>query len=100
MQPSAMQNHPEVIHFNAQNLANLFTFETVHLTQRECARGALRQRRETVVENFPEVITLHQFRRRRMPIGRRIIGVPVTVPWTGSFEELAVLLAFVRFLAE
>src|SRR4029079_4090254 len=100
MQPSTVQHDPKVIHFNAQNLADLFAFETVHLAQSESTRGALRQRRETVVKHFPEVVALDQLRRRYMPFIWRVIVVPMTLPGPGFIKELAVLRAFVRFFAE
>src|SRR5215467_4757765 len=100
MQSSAMKHNPKVVHFYAQNLADLFTLETVNLAQRESTGGALRQRRETLVEYFPEVVALDQFRRRCVPLIGRVIRIPVTLPRPRSFEELAVLGAFVRFFAE
>src|SRR5690242_4942541 len=100
MQPRAMQHHPEIIHLDAQELANLFTLETVDLAQRERARSALRQRRKTVAKNFPEVVALDQLSRRRMPIGGRIILIPVTVPWSGFVKEFTVIRTFVRLLTE
>src|SRR6185369_116385 len=39
-------------------------------------------------------------RRCCMPFVRRVIGVPMTLPWTRSLEELPVLRAFVRFFTE
>src|ERR1041384_1823444 len=35
-----------------------------------------------------------------MPFIGRVIGVPMTLPWTRSLEELAVLGTFIRFFAE
>ena len=58
VQPRAMEHDPEVVHFNAQNLANFFTFKTLNFAQSESADSALRQWRETVVENFPEITAL------------------------------------------
>ena len=50
---------------------------------RKSAGGALRQRRETVVKYFPEVVALDQFGGRRMPFSRRVIVVPMTLPGSG-----------------
>jgi hypothetical protein len=41
MQPRTMQHDPKIIHFNAQDLADLFTLKTVNLAQRESTGGAL-----------------------------------------------------------
>ena len=52
MQPGAVQHNPQVVHFDAEDLADLFALKTVDLSQRESTSGALWQRRETVVEIF------------------------------------------------
>src|SRR6185369_7251471 len=100
MQSRAVQHDPKVVHFDAENLADLFALQTVNLSQSESTSSALRQRRETVVEYFPEVVTLDQLRWRCMPLIRRVISVPMALPWSGSFKELAMLRAFIRFFAE
>jgi hypothetical protein len=41
MQSRAVQHHPKIVYFNAQDLADLFTLKTVNLAQRESAGGAL-----------------------------------------------------------
>src|ERR1044072_3333443 len=100
MQPSTVKNNPEVVHFNAQNLADLFALQTINLAQRESTRSALRQWRETVVIHFPEIAALDQFRRRCMPFIWRVILVPMTLPGFGAFKKLAVLRTFIRLFAE
>src|SRR5690349_4656910 len=100
MQPCAVQHDPEVVYSNAQDLADLFTFKTVHFAQRESTGSALRQRRKTVVEYFPEVAALDQFRRRCMPFIGRVVVVPMALPRFRPFEELAVLGTFIRLFAE
>jgi hypothetical protein len=35
-----------------------------------------------------------------MPISRRVILVPVTIPWPGSFKEFPVIRTFISFFAE
>jgi hypothetical protein len=37
MEASAMKHNPKVVHFNAQNLADLFALKTVDLPQSESA---------------------------------------------------------------
>lgn len=69
-----MKHNPEIVCFDAQNLADLFAFETVDFAQGESTSGALRQRRETVVEYFPEVVAFDQLRWRCMPLIRRVIN--------------------------
>src|ERR1051325_6365666 len=100
MQPSAMKHHPKVVHFNAQDLADLLTLKTVNLAQRESTSGTLRQGREAVVIYFPEVVALDQLCRRCMPFIWRVIVIPVTLPRLGPFEELAMLGTFIRFFTE
>src|SRR5690348_7690112 len=100
MQPRAVEHDPEVVYSNAQDLADLFTLESVHFAQGKSARSALRQRREAVVEYFPKVAALDQFRRRRVPLIGRIIVVPMALPRLWPFEELAVLGTFIRIFAE
>src|SRR6185369_17063936 len=100
MQSSTVEHDPEVVHFNAQDLADLFAFQTVNLAQSESAGDTLWQGRQTVVEYFPEVATLDQFRRRCMPFVRRVIGVPMTLPWSRALKELEMFRTFVRLFAE
>src|SRR5215813_1164780 len=100
MQPSAVQHNPEVVHFNAQNLADLFAFKTVNLAQRESTGSSLRQGREAVVIYFPEIVALDQLCRRCMPFIWRVIVIPMTLPRLGPFKRLAVLGTFIRFFTE
>src|SRR6185369_11546690 len=100
MQSSAMQHHPEIVHFNAQNLADLFAFQTVNFAQSECTGDALRQGRKTVVKYFPEVTAFNQLRRRCMPFIGRVVGVPMTLPWSRPVKELEMFRTFVRLFAQ
>ena len=100
VQSSAVKHDPEIIYFNAQNVADFFAFKTFHLAQRESADRPLRQWRETVVKNLPKITPLHQFRGRRMPIVWRPIVVPMTLPRLGSLEKLSMLWSFVKFFAD
>src|ERR1041385_1887773 len=100
MQSSAVQHHPKVVHFNAQNLADFFTLKTVNFAQCESAGGALRQGREAVVIYFPEVVAFNQLCRRCMPFVWRIVVIPMTLPRLGPFKKLAMLGTFIRFFTE
>src|ERR1043165_4634788 len=100
MQPGTVQHYPKVIYFNTQQLADLFTLETVNLAQGECAGGTLWQRRQAVVEYFPEVVPFDQLRRCYVPFTGSVTVVPMALPGFRSFEELTVLRPLVRFFAE
>src|SRR5215813_11862001 len=100
MQPSAVEHNPKIVHFNAQNLADLFAFQTIDFTQRESTGSSLRQGREAVVIYFPEIVALDQLCRRCMPFIWRVIVIPMTLPRLGPFKKLAVLGTFIRFFTE
>jgi hypothetical protein len=100
MQSSAMKHDPQVVYFDAQDLADFFAFQSVHLTHGESADCALWQRREALVEDFPEITTLDQLGRRSMPIVWRAIGVPMALPGVRSIEKLSVLWSGVEVFAD
>jgi hypothetical protein len=100
MQTGAVKHDPKVVCFDTQNLADFFGSKTVHLAQSESTRRPLRQGREAIAKNFPEITALQQLRRRRMPLIGRAICVPMTLPSVRSFKKLAVFRTFVTFLAD
>src|ERR1051326_4260103 len=87
MQPSAVQHNPEIVYFNAQDLADLFALQTVDFTQRKSTGNALRQGREAIVKYFPEVAALDQLRRCCVPFIWRVIVVPMTLPRFGRSKN-------------
>src|ERR1043166_2695590 len=100
MESSAMKHDPKVVHFDAQNLADLLAFQTIDFTKRESTGGTVRQGREAVAVHFPEVAALDQFCRCCMPFIWRVVVVPMTLPRLGPFKKLAMLGTFIRFFTE
>src|SRR5205085_2177056 len=97
----SMQHHPQVVHLDIQKLANLFALETVNLAQSEGARNPLRQRREAILKDIPELVLLDQLFRVRMPLARPQVSVlrldgcdPVPRPFTFLHKKLFVLKLF------
>src|SRR2546425_666019 len=94
VQPSPMKHHPKVVHSDVQSLANLFASQAVNFTERKSAGRAFRQGRKAVVENFPKITPLDQFRRCRMPVTRRVAGIPMVGPLISPGKEFVMLELF------
>src|SRR5689334_5434441 len=96
VQTCPMKHYPQIVYANAQNLANLFALQAVHFTQSKRAGRPLRQRRETIAEDLPEVAALNQLRRRGVPLARGAVGVPMPYPLVASFKEIGMFGTFVE----
>src|SRR6266498_4407211 len=96
MQPRSMKHYPQIVYCNAQHLTDFLARMRVDLSQGKRARGALRQRRETIAEYFPKITSLHQLHGGRMPISGRMTIVPMTLPLIRSFKKLAMFRSLIR----
>src|SRR6266404_8167548 len=95
-----MEHYPEIVHRNAEYLADLFAAQAVNFPQCKSAGRARRQGRKAIVENFPKLSTLDQFRRRRVPLTGRVAGIPMICPFICPGKEFLVLESLILGLSD
>ena len=75
-----MQHHPKIVHFDAENLTNLFAAEAINFPHSKSTGCALRKWRKTIIKRAPKIILFDELCGVRMPVGGRMFSLPVAAP--------------------
>src|SRR5882724_6515097 len=95
-----MQHYPEIVHSNAEHLADPFAVQAVNFPEGKSTGRARREGRKAIVENFPKLAALDQFCRGCMPFTGRVIGIPMISPFVCSGKKFVVLERFILGLSD